>query len=245
MRNWHFGHLHPTRYGGAGMDYICLGWRARNWSGGHLAARGDERARRAQLPGPAPMGHGGAEAALAGTPGAGERYAAYALTEPGAGSDVAAIVATAAARGRLHPQRRKDVDQPGDRRSQLPRLRQDKPSRRTASRGLSAFVVERDMAGVTTGDIHGKLGVRAGSTGWINLADVEVRPRTARRGGGGVQDRHELPGQRRYTVAAGQWASSAPAWRRRPSTPTNGAPSGRRLGASTHSADDRPHGARL
>ena len=40
--------------------------------------------------------------------------------------------------------------------------------------GLSASVVEREMKGVTTGDIHGKFGVRAGSTGWISLADVEV-----------------------------------------------------------------------
>lgn len=28
------------------------------------------------------------------------------------------------------------------------------------------------MRGPTTGDIHGKLGVRAGSTGWISLDDV-------------------------------------------------------------------------
>jgi len=40
--------------------------------------------------------------------------------------------------------------------------------------GITAFIVEREMKGVTTGDIHGKLGVRAGSTGWIAMNDVEV-----------------------------------------------------------------------
>ena len=61
--------------------------------------------------------------------------------------------------------------------------------------GLSAFLVELDRPGVTTGDIHGKLGVRAGSTGWIAFQDVRV-PAANRIGeeGEGFQDRHELPG---------------------------------------------------
>jgi len=42
------------------------------------------------------------------------------------------------------------------------------------SAGLSTFVVDLDAKGVTRGDIHGKLGVRAGSTGWINFQDVRV-----------------------------------------------------------------------
>ena len=39
---------------------------------------------------------------------------------------------------------------------------------------LPAFLVRLDQPGVTTGDIHGKLGVRAGPTGWIAFQDVRV-----------------------------------------------------------------------
>ena len=95
--------------------------------------------------------------------------------EPGAGSDVAAIAATARRQGDVYILNGEKmwislatvahnflVFAKTDPRAGLPQA------------GLSAFVVEREMAGVTTGDIHGKFGVRAGSTGWINLADVEV-----------------------------------------------------------------------
>src|SRR6185436_12984462 len=41
-------------------------------------------------------------------------------------------------------------------------------------KGVTAFVVERGMAGLTTGTLHGKLGIRAGNTGIINLEDVVV-----------------------------------------------------------------------
>ena len=41
-------------------------------------------------------------------------------------------------------------------------------------RGMSAFMVERGMKGFTTGSIHGKLGVRAGNTGFISMQDVRV-----------------------------------------------------------------------
>jgi glutaryl-CoA dehydrogenase (non-decarboxylating) len=40
--------------------------------------------------------------------------------------------------------------------------------------GLTAFMLEMDIKGVTSGDIHGKMGVRAGSTGWIAMQDVRV-----------------------------------------------------------------------
>ena len=39
-------------------------------------------------------------------------------------------------------------------------------------RGVTAFVLERGMTGLTTGTLHGKLGIRAGNTGLINLDDV-------------------------------------------------------------------------
>ena len=43
------------------------------------------------------------------------------------------------------------------------------PNAEPRHRGMSAFIVTTDMPGVTTGDIHGKLGVRAGSTGWVAM----------------------------------------------------------------------------
>ena len=60
------------------------------------------------------------------------------------------------------------------------------------------------MPGVTTGDIHGKLGVRAGSTGWISLADVAV-PAENRIGqeGEGFKIAMSCLDNGRYTVAAG------------------------------------------
>jgi glutaryl-CoA dehydrogenase (non-decarboxylating) len=64
--------------------------------------------------------------------------------------------------------------------------------------------VTTDMAGVTTGDIKGKLGVRAGSTGWISMQDVPV-PAANRVGeeGEGFKIAMSALDNGRYTVAAG------------------------------------------
>jgi alkylation response protein AidB-like acyl-CoA dehydrogenase len=70
--------------------------------------------------------------------------------------------------------------------------------------GLTAFIVELDRQGVKTGDIHGKLGVRAGSTGWIALQDVRI-PVGNRIGqeGEGFKIAMSCLDNGRYTVAAG------------------------------------------
>jgi glutaryl-CoA dehydrogenase (non-decarboxylating) len=70
--------------------------------------------------------------------------------------------------------------------------------------GLSAFIVELERDGVKTGDIHGKLGVRAGSTGWIALQDVRI-PAENRLGeeGEGFKIAMSCLDNGRYTVAAG------------------------------------------
>ena len=69
---------------------------------------------------------------------------------------------------------------------------------------MSAFIVTRDMPGLTTGDIHGKLGVRAGSTGWVAMQDVEV-PLENRLGeeGEGFKIAMSCLDNGRYTVASG------------------------------------------
>jgi len=40
--------------------------------------------------------------------------------------------------------------------------------------GMSCFIVERTLPGFSSGTIHGKLGIRAGNTGYFSLQDVRV-----------------------------------------------------------------------
>jgi glutaryl-CoA dehydrogenase (non-decarboxylating) len=166
----------PTRYGGAGMDYVCLGLACEELeqvdtslrvvmsvhvglnSLGLLQWGSEEQKQRWLVP-----------------QARGERYAAYALTEPGAGSDVAAIAATARRHGDAYVLNGEKmwISLATVAHNFLVFARTD-PHAEQPYAAISAFVVEREMKEVTTGDIHGKLGVRAGSTGWINLAGVEV-----------------------------------------------------------------------
>ena len=135
----------------------------------------------------------------------GEKIACFGLTESGAGSDVAAIASTA----------RREGDEyilNGEKMWISLATLADHVLwvARTDSRsadphaGLSAFLVELDRAGVKRGDLHGKLGVRAGSTGWIALEDVAV-PLDNRIGeeGEGFRIAMSCLDNGRYTVAAG------------------------------------------
>ena len=55
---------------------------------------------------------------------------------------------------------------------------------------MSCFIVERGMKGFTSGTIHGKLGIRAGNTGYFSLQDVRVpKENLARRRRRRFQDR--------------------------------------------------------
>jgi alkylation response protein AidB-like acyl-CoA dehydrogenase len=78
------------------------------------------------------------------------------------------------------------------------------PQAKNPHDGLSAFIVEMDRPGVSSGDIHGKLGVRAGSTGWIACQDVHI-PLKNRIGeeGEGFKIAMSCLDNGRYTVAAG------------------------------------------
>jgi glutaryl-CoA dehydrogenase (non-decarboxylating) len=78
------------------------------------------------------------------------------------------------------------------------------PEAERVSRRHSTFVIDLHNPGVTTGDLHGKLGVRAGSTGWINFQDVEV-PAANLLGneGDGFKITMSAFDSGRYTVAAG------------------------------------------
>ncbi|MCB0233840.1 MAG: butyryl-CoA dehydrogenase, partial [Anaerolineae bacterium] len=78
------------------------------------------------------------------------------------------------------------------------------PERSDPHEQLSAFIIETDRPGVTRGDIHGKLGLRAGSTGWVHCQDVRV-PAENRLGeeGEGFRIAMSALDNGRYTVAAG------------------------------------------
>jgi alkylation response protein AidB-like acyl-CoA dehydrogenase len=196
----------PVRYGGQGMDYLSLGLACEELEAvdSHLRVIlsvhtalcamsifqwGTEEQRQRHL---VPLSRG-------------DKIGLGAFTEPGMGSDIAAIRTSA----------RKDGDSyvlNGEKMWISLASRADVglvtartgPSTGKASQGLSTFIVDLHTSGVKTGDIHGKLGVRAGSTGWISLTDVRVP----------VEDRlgHEGEGFKitmsafdhgRYTVASG------------------------------------------
>ncbi|HLY25456.1 MAG TPA: acyl-CoA dehydrogenase family protein [Aggregatilineales bacterium] len=133
----------------------------------------------------------------------GERYAAFCLTEPGAGSDVLSMQATARRQGDVYVLNGEkmwiSLATKAHHFLVVARTANDKESH-----NLTAFIVTHDMKGVTTGDIHGKLGVRAGSTGWVAFSDVEV-PVENRLGeeGEGFYVAMSCLDNGRYTVAAG------------------------------------------
>jgi glutaryl-CoA dehydrogenase (non-decarboxylating) len=70
--------------------------------------------------------------------------------------------------------------------------------------GMSCFIVERSMKGFSSGTIHGKLGIRAGNTGYFSLQDVRVpQENMVGQEGEGFKIAMFALEQGRYTVAAG------------------------------------------
>jgi alkylation response protein AidB-like acyl-CoA dehydrogenase len=135
----------------------------------------------------------------------GEKYAGFGLTEPDAGSDVAAMRATARREGDMYILNGEKMwISLATKAHHFLVVAKTDPNADKAHHGLTAFMVTDDMKGVTSGDIHGKLGVRAGSTGWIAMEDVEV-PASYRIGeeGEGFYVAMSALDNGRYTVAAG------------------------------------------
>ena len=94
------------------------------------------------------------------------------------------------------------------------------------------------MAGLTTGTLHGKLGIRAGNTGLINLDDVRV-PSENRIGeeGEGFLIAMSAIDQGRFTVAAGRRRPRPGVPRRVASgTPTSARRSARRSASTSWSS---------
>jgi alkylation response protein AidB-like acyl-CoA dehydrogenase len=196
----------PVRYGGQGMDYISLGLACEELEAvdstlrvvmsvhiglnslGLLQWGNDFQKEKFLIP-----------------QARGEKIACFGLTEPGAGSDVAAMTSTAKRSGDIYILNGEKmwISLATKADHALVVARTD-PDAADPHDGLSAFIIELDRPGVSTGDIHGKLGVRAGSTGWIAFQDVEI-PLDHLLGeeGEGFKIAMSCLDNGRYTVAAG------------------------------------------
>jgi glutaryl-CoA dehydrogenase (non-decarboxylating) len=129
--------------------------------------------------------------------------AAFALTEPGAGTDAAALQTRAEpCPGGYRLTGEKRWIGLADVADQFLVFATLDPERR--HRGISAFIVERAFAGATTSSIRGKLGIRAGNVGSIRLENVFV-PAENRLGeeGEGFTVAMAALDNGRYSVAAG------------------------------------------
>lgn len=194
----------PVRYGGQGFDYVTLGLVCEELERADTTLRvvmsvhlglnslsllqwGTEEQKQKFL-----------------TPQArGEKYAAFCLTEPGVGSDVVGMSSTARRVGDKYILNGEKMwISLATKAHHFLVIAKTDPE--AGHRGMTAFILTSDMPGLTTGDIHGKLGVRAGSTGWVAMQDVEV-PLANRLGeeGEGFRIAMAALDNGRFTVATG------------------------------------------
>ena len=196
----------PVRYGGQGMDYIALGLACEELEAVDTTLRvvlsvhvglnslglfqwGSEEQKQRFL---VPQARG-------------DKIACFALTEPGAGSDVAAMRSTAVRDGDEYVLNGEKMwISLATKAHHALVVARTNPNAADPHHGLSAFLVELASPGVSRGDLHGKLGIRAGSTGWIVFQDVRV-PVGNRIGeeGEGFRIAMSCLDNGRYTVAAG------------------------------------------
>ena len=159
----------------------------------------------------------------------GGQLAAYALTEPAAGSDVAGILSTAVRQGDeyvLNGTKTWITNAPVA--SFFIIFAKTDPEAK--HRGISAFIVERDWPGVTCGKPIPKMGQHAAWTGEIVMEDVRV-PAENRLGNDGdgfliamkVFDRSRPPWRPQ------PWASRVGRWTRPPAMPWSARHSASRL----------------
>ncbi len=199
----------PVRYGGQGMDYLSLGLACEELEAvdTHLRVIMSVHVGLCALT-LFQWGTDGQKQQFLMPLAKGEKIGCGAFTEPGMGSDVAAIRTSAKPQGGT-----KDVYILNGEKMwislaskadyALVTVKTD-PQAAKASEGLSCFLVDLASPGVTRGDLHGKLGVRAGVTGWISFQDVRV-PAANRIGleGEGFKITMSAFDHGRYTVASG------------------------------------------
>ncbi len=135
----------------------------------------------------------------------GKKYAMFGLTEPGVGSDVVNMASTARRDGDDYViNGEKTWISLAAKAHHILWVARTNPERAEPHEQLSAFIIETERPGVTRGDFHGKLGVRAGSTGWVHCDNVRV-PASNRLGeeGEGFKIAMSCLDNGRYTVGAG------------------------------------------
>jgi glutaryl-CoA dehydrogenase (non-decarboxylating) len=198
----------PEQYGGAGFDYISLGLVCEELEAVDTSLRvamsvhtglnsltlytwGTEEQKQKYL---VPQAKG-------------EKLATYGLTEPGAGSDVVGARSTARREGDEYVLNGEKmwISLADFADNFLFFCWTDEAKRRKRDHsGMSCFIVERTMKGFTSGTIHGKMGIRAGNTGYFSLQDVRV-PKESLVGeeGEGFKIAMFALEQGRYTVASG------------------------------------------
>ena len=198
----------PEPYGGAGFDYISLGLVCEELEAVDTFLRvamsvhtglnsltlytwGSEEQKQKYL---VPQAKG-------------EKLSTYGLTEPGAGSDVVGARATARREGDEYVLNGEKmwISLADTADNFLFFCWTDEEKRRNRDHsGMSCFIVERRMKGFTSGTIHGKLGIRAGNTGYFSLQDVRVpKENLIGEEGEGFKIAMFALEQGRFTVAAG------------------------------------------
>ena len=194
----------PEAYGGSGMDYNALAIVCEELERGDTAFRtavsvhiglnsmtlmqwGTEEQKQKYL---VPQAKG-------------EKIGAFGLTEPGAGSDVAAMSTTATRDGDDYILKgQKTWISLCDKADHFVVFAYTDKSKK--HHGISAFIVERTMEGFSSKAIKGKYGIRAGNTGEIFFDDIRV-PAANRIGeeGEGFKIAMAALDNGRFTVAAG------------------------------------------
>lgn len=194
----------PEAYGGSGMDYNALAIACEELERGDTAFRtavsvhvglnsmtllqwGTEEQKQKYL---VPQAKG-------------EKIGAFGLTEPGAGSDVASMQSHATLEGdvyRLNGQ--KTWISLCDIADHFSVFAYTNPALK--HKGISAFIVERGMAGFSSKAIKGKYGIRAGNTGELFFDDVLIpKENLLGQEGEGFKIAMTALDNGRFTVAAG------------------------------------------
>jgi glutaryl-CoA dehydrogenase (non-decarboxylating) len=198
----------PAEFGGAGTDYISLGIASEELeyvdtslrvilsvhvglNSLTLLAWGTDEQKRRYL---APQAQG-------------RKIATFGLTEPSAGSDARGIQSVAIRRGDRYLLSGEkmwiSLADVADHFLVFAWTDLEKKKQRDPS-GLSAFIVERDFKGFSSGTIKEKWGILAGNTGFFKMDEVEVpEENLVGRAGEGFKIAMFALDQGRYTVAAG------------------------------------------
>src|SRR4051795_8230726 len=164
----------PEEYGGAGLDFVAEALACEEIERGEAAFRtlisvhvglnsmsvlkyGTEEQKQRYL---VPQARG-------------EKLGCFGLTEPGAGSDVAAMRTSARREGDVYVLngQKNWISYATVADHQLVVAKTDPDA---GHKGMSAFILEREWPGITTRETENKLGIWAGSTGELFFENVEV-----------------------------------------------------------------------